>query len=111
MGPAVPAIAANWATNPGLDVGATAHHNSFWGYVAPLIWGTLFVSAIALLLGAPVAIGIALVPQWEGLCITLDLPHLILDERFQTNGDRFDNADALNDELGPAMAEIEADAD
>ncbi len=56
-----------------------------------------------------VAIGIALVPQWEGLCITLDLPHLILDERFQTNGDRFDNADALNDELGPAMAEIEAD--
>jgi phosphate transport system permease protein len=57
---AVPAIAANWATNPGLSVGATAHHNSFWGYVAPLIWGTIFVSAIALVLGAPVAIGIAL---------------------------------------------------
>jgi phosphate transport system permease protein len=57
---AVPAIAANWATNPGLNVGATAHHNTFWGYVAPLIWGTIFVSAIALILGAPVAIGIAL---------------------------------------------------
>jgi phosphate transport system permease protein len=57
---AVPAIVANWSTNPGLDVGATAHHNTFWGYVAPLIWGTIFVSAIALVLGAPVAIGIAL---------------------------------------------------
>jgi phosphate transport system permease protein len=57
---ALPAIVANWATNPGLSVGATAHHNTFWGYVAPLIWGTIFVSAIALIIGAPVAIGIAL---------------------------------------------------
>ena len=57
---ALPAIVANWATNPGLNVGATAHHNTFWGYVAPLVWGTIFVSAIALVLGAPVAIGIAL---------------------------------------------------
>jgi phosphate transport system permease protein len=57
---ALPAIVANWATNPGLSVGPTAHHNTFWGYVAPLIWGTIFVSAIALILGAPVAIGIAL---------------------------------------------------
>jgi phosphate transport system permease protein len=57
---AIPAIAANWATNPGLNTGTTAHHNTFWGYVAPLIWGTIFVSAIALILGAPVAIGIAL---------------------------------------------------
>jgi phosphate transport system permease protein len=57
---ALPAIVANWATNPGLSVGATAHHNTFWGYVAPLVWGTIFVSAIALILGAPVAIGIAL---------------------------------------------------
>ncbi|MDQ1547113.1 MAG: phosphate transport system permease protein [Actinomycetota bacterium] len=57
---AAPAIAANWATNPDLNTGATAHHNTFWGYVAPLIWGTVFVSAIALIIGAPVAIGIAL---------------------------------------------------
>jgi phosphate transport system permease protein len=57
---AIPAITANWATNPGLDAGATAHHNTFWGYVAPLIWGTIFVSAIALIIGAPIAIGIAL---------------------------------------------------
>jgi phosphate transport system permease protein len=57
---AVPAIVANWATSPSLSVGATAHHNTFWGYVAPLIWGTIFVSAIALVIGAPVAIGIAL---------------------------------------------------
>ena len=57
---AIPAISANWATNSSLDTGPTAHHNTFWGYVAPLIWGTVFVSAIALILGAPVAIGIAL---------------------------------------------------
>jgi phosphate transport system permease protein len=57
---AVPAISANWATDPSLATGPTAHHNTFWGYVAPLIWGTIFVSAIALIMGAPVAIGIAL---------------------------------------------------
>lgn len=57
---AAPAIAANWAASPDLNAGATAHHNTFWGYVAPLIWGTLFVSAIALLIGGPVSIGIAL---------------------------------------------------
>jgi crotonobetainyl-CoA:carnitine CoA-transferase CaiB-like acyl-CoA transferase len=56
-----------------------------------------------------VAIGIALVPQWEGLCITLDKPELIVDDRFQTSGERFDNADALNAELYPAMAEFDAD--
>jgi phosphate transport system permease protein len=57
---AAPAIVANWATNPALNTGATAHHNTFWGYVAPLIWGTVFVSAIALVIGGPIAIGIAL---------------------------------------------------
>jgi crotonobetainyl-CoA:carnitine CoA-transferase CaiB-like acyl-CoA transferase len=56
-----------------------------------------------------VAIGIALVPQWEGLCITLDKPELIVDDRFQTSGERFDNADALNAELYPAMAQYDAD--
>jgi len=57
---AVPAIAANWSTNPDLNSGFTGGYASFWSYVGPLIWGTLWVSAIALAIGAPVAIGIAL---------------------------------------------------
>ncbi|MDQ1543342.1 MAG: phosphate transport system permease protein [Actinomycetota bacterium] len=57
---AAPAIAANWQTNASLTTGPTANQASFWTYVAPLIWGTVFVSAIALVMGAPVAIGIAL---------------------------------------------------
>ncbi|MEO6116429.1 MAG: phosphate ABC transporter permease subunit PstC [Pseudolysinimonas sp.] len=56
---AMPAIVANWQTGD-LASGTTAGHENFWGYVAPLIWGTVFVSAIALVIGAPVAIGIAL---------------------------------------------------
>ncbi|HEY1530539.1 MAG TPA: phosphate ABC transporter permease subunit PstC [Galbitalea sp.] len=57
---ALPAITANWTTNPQLTTGVTQGHSSFWSYVAPLIWGTVFVSAIGLLIGAPIAIGIAL---------------------------------------------------
>jgi phosphate transport system permease protein len=57
---AIPAIAANWRTNSELSAGPTAGQGSFWSYVAPLIWGTLWVSAIALVIGAPIAIGIAL---------------------------------------------------
>ena len=57
---AVPAIAANWATNPDLKTGPTGGYANFWSYVGPLIWGTLWASAIALVIGAPVAIGIAL---------------------------------------------------
>jgi phosphate transport system permease protein len=57
---AVPAIAASWSHDADLSTGPTAGFTSFWDYVAPLIWGTLFVSAIALVIGAPVAIGIAL---------------------------------------------------
>ncbi|MHC5797574.1 phosphate ABC transporter permease subunit PstC [Lacisediminihabitans sp. FW035] len=57
---AVPAIAANWASNPDLNSGPTGGYASFWSYVGPLIWGTLWASLIALILGAPVAIGIAL---------------------------------------------------
>lgn len=57
---AIPAISANWATNSQLDTGVTQGHSSFWSYVAPLIWGTVFVSAIGLIIGAPIAIGIAL---------------------------------------------------
>lgn len=57
---ALPAITANWKTNPDLNTGPTGGYDSFWQYVTPLIWGTLWVSAIALVLAVPVAIGIAL---------------------------------------------------
>jgi phosphate transport system permease protein len=57
---AAPAIVANWHTSSDLNGGTTAGHNTFWGYVAPLVWGTLWSSAIALIIGAPIAIGIAL---------------------------------------------------
>lgn len=56
----VPAIAADWKSNPQLSTGPTGGYANFWAYVAPLIWGTLWVSAIALVIGAPIAIGIAL---------------------------------------------------
>jgi phosphate transport system permease protein len=56
----VPAIAADWKSNPELSTGPTGGYANFWVYVAPLIWGTLWVSAIALVIGAPIAIGIAL---------------------------------------------------
>ncbi len=56
---ASPAIVANWQTQD-LAEGTTAGHTTFWGYVAPLVWGTVWVSAIALVIGAPIAIGIAL---------------------------------------------------
>ncbi|WP_460532196.1 MULTISPECIES: phosphate ABC transporter permease subunit PstC [Humibacter] len=56
---AAPAIGANWSS-PDLAAGTTQGHSSFWAYVGPLIWGTLFSALIALVLGTPVAIGIAL---------------------------------------------------
>jgi phosphate transport system permease protein len=55
----LPAIVGNWQTGD-LAGGTTAGNTSFWGYVLPLVWGTIFVSAIALVIGAPIAIGIAL---------------------------------------------------
>ncbi|NNC11690.1 phosphate ABC transporter permease subunit PstC [Planctomonas sp. JC2975] len=57
---AVPAITANWSTTADLTSGTTQGHSSFWSYVGPLIWGTLWSALIALVLGGPVAIGIAL---------------------------------------------------
>ncbi|KAA9107551.1 phosphate ABC transporter permease subunit PstC [Microbacterium rhizomatis] len=58
-----PAITANWATNPSLSViqnPAQVPWGSFWEYVGPLLWGSIWSAFIAMLLGAPVAIGIAL---------------------------------------------------
>ena len=57
---AAPAIAQNWSTNPDLTKGTTEGQQSFWSYVLPLVWGTVWSSAIALVIGAPIAIGIAL---------------------------------------------------
>jgi phosphate transport system permease protein len=57
---AIPAITADWSTNDQLNTGPTAAFPNFWAYVGPLIWGTLWSAAIALLFGAPIGIGIAL---------------------------------------------------
>jgi phosphate transport system permease protein len=57
---ALPAIVANWQTSTDLEGGTTAGHSNFWAYVGPLVWGTIYSSIIALIIGAPVAIGIAL---------------------------------------------------
>jgi phosphate transport system permease protein len=59
----IPAITANWATNPDLNSIQNPAHvpwASFWAYVAPLLWGSIWSALIAMVLGAPVAIGIAL---------------------------------------------------
>ncbi|HEY0248075.1 MAG TPA: phosphate ABC transporter permease subunit PstC [Gryllotalpicola sp.] len=56
---AAPAIAADWHTGD-LAQGTTAGHADFWTYTAPLVWGTLWSSIIGLVMGAPVAVGIAL---------------------------------------------------
>jgi phosphate transport system permease protein len=57
---AIPAISANWSQNDDLNSGPTGGYANFWSYVGPLIFGTLWASAIALVIGAPIAIGIAL---------------------------------------------------
>jgi len=56
----MPAIVANWQSNPELNDGFTSAFDSFWAYVGPLLFGTLWSAAIALVLGAPIGIGIAL---------------------------------------------------
>jgi formyl-CoA transferase len=56
-----------------------------------------------------VCLGVATLPQWEGLCLALDLPELLVDERFQTGGDRFDHADALAAVLDPVLMSLTAD--
>lgn len=57
---ALPAIMANWPSNPDLNKDFTAGFSSFWAYVGPLAFGTVWASLIALILATPVAIGIAL---------------------------------------------------
>jgi phosphate transport system permease protein len=57
---ALPAIVVNWTTSSELHEGPTLAFDNFWAYVGPLLWGTLWVSSIAIVIGAPVALGIAL---------------------------------------------------
>ncbi len=56
-----------------------------------------------------VCLGVATLAQWEGLCLALDLPELLVDERFQTGGDRFDHADALAAVLDPVLMSLTPD--
>lgn len=57
---ALPAIVANWGKSSELSGGVTQGFSSFWAYVAPLAFGTVWASLIALLMATPVALGIAL---------------------------------------------------
>jgi crotonobetainyl-CoA:carnitine CoA-transferase CaiB-like acyl-CoA transferase len=53
-----------------------------------------------------VCVGVATVPQWEGFCLATGMPELLADERFQTGGDRFDHADALDAIVVPRLREM-----
>lgn len=55
----LPAITANWSEG---DLAGYQNKDwtSFWDYVAPLLWGSIWAALIAMVLGTPVAIGIAL---------------------------------------------------
>ena len=55
----LPAITANWSQGD-LAGYQNADWSSFWDYVAPLLWGSIWAALIAMVLGTPVAIGIAL---------------------------------------------------
>lgn len=55
----LPAITANWSEG---DLAGYQNNSwsSFWDYVGPLLWGSIWAALIAMVLGTPVAIGIAL---------------------------------------------------
>ena len=59
----IPAITCDWPANKDLAAiqnPAGVPWPSFWAYVGPLLWGSIWFGLIAIVLGAPVAIGIAL---------------------------------------------------
>jgi crotonobetainyl-CoA:carnitine CoA-transferase CaiB-like acyl-CoA transferase len=56
-----------------------------------------------------VCIGVASLPQWEGFCLAIDKPELLIDERFQSGGERFDRADELAEILDPVLMSLTAD--
>ncbi|MBN9178808.1 MAG: phosphate ABC transporter permease subunit PstC [Microbacterium sp.] len=55
----LPAITANWGEG---DLAGYQNKDwaNFWDYVGPLLWGSVWAALIAMVLGTPVAIGIAL---------------------------------------------------
>lgn len=55
----LPAITANWSEGE-LAGYQNNDWTSFWDYVGPLLWGSIWAALIAMVLGTPVAIGIAL---------------------------------------------------
>jgi CoA:oxalate CoA-transferase len=55
-----------------------------------------------------VSLGVASTPQWEGLCLAIDRPELLIDDRFQTGGDRVDRADELRELMEPALMSMTA---
>ncbi|GAA3939520.1 phosphate ABC transporter permease subunit PstC [Pseudoclavibacter caeni] len=56
---AIPAITADWQATS-LAQGVTQGYDSFWSYVGPLVWGTLWSAFLALIIATPISIGIAL---------------------------------------------------
>jgi formyl-CoA transferase len=48
-----------------------------------------------------VVIGAATQAQYEAMCIAMDLPELIIDERFLTGGHRIDRADEFDAAIAP----------
>lgn len=57
-----------------------------------------------------VAVGVALLAQWEGFCIAVDVPELLIDERFDSGAKRFDAYEDFDAAVLPKLAEFEADA-
>lgn len=55
----LPAITGSW-TDGDLAGYQNTGASNFWVYVGPLLWGSIFAALIAMILGTPVAIGIAL---------------------------------------------------
>ena len=55
----LPAITGNW-TEGDLAGYQNGSWTNFWEYVGPLLWGSIWAALIAMVLGTPVAIGIAL---------------------------------------------------
>jgi CoA:oxalate CoA-transferase len=51
-----------------------------------------------------VCMAIASAQHWESFCIALDMPELLVDERFRSGGSRFDHADELDALIRPWLA-------
>lgn len=56
-----------------------------------------------------VCVGVASPIQWEGFCLATDTAELLVDERFQTGGDRFDHADELDAVICPILEQLSVD--